>query len=295
MVEKIDELLVGIKPQREWGLLVVVYLFLGGAGAGLYAVSLYMGKPFESVLGLVTVALGTVFLLLDLGRPERFWRAFMNPGTSWISRGTFFIALLMIAGTLQVAPSIPGLEILPWGEGTTIGWILKAASALLAALVMTYTGFVLSPSPAVPFWNSPLVPAVFLGYSLLAGVDIFLLVERALGQGGENLMFLEWFQGHLTIVCLALVVLHVAAMSARSVAARETVRTLTRSRHAVLFIGGVILAGLVGPLILTGNLLVDRNAEVAVPSLILAGAMRLSGDYLFRYLMVKTGCYDSIL
>jgi len=295
MVERIDELLVGIRPQREWGILVVVYLFLGGAGAGLYAVSLYMDRTFEAILGLVTVAVGTVFLLFDLGRPERFWRAFMRPGTSWISRGTFFIALLLAAGTLQVAPSIPGLEFLPWGKGTMFGWILKASAGLLAVMVMTYTGFVLSPSPAIPFWNSPLVPAIFLGYSLLAGVDLFLLLERALGPGVGNLMVLERFQGHLTLVCLALVVLHVGVMSVRTVAARETVRMLTRSHYAVLFFVGVILAGLVAPLILTGTLLLDRNAEVAVHSLILAGVMRLSGDYLFRYLMVRTGCYDSII
>ena len=123
---------------------------------------------------------GRLFLLFDLGQPERFWRAFMRPGTSWISRGTLLHRLAAAAGTLQVAPSIPGLEFLPWGKGTTIGWMLKGASALLAVLVMTYTGFVLSPSPAIPFWNSPLVPAVFLSYSMLAGVDLFLLLERAL-------------------------------------------------------------------------------------------------------------------
>ena len=295
MVEKIDELLVGIRPQREWGILVIIYLFLGGSGAGLYAVSLYMNRPFESILGLVTVAVGALFLLFDLGRPERFWRAFMRPDTSWISRGTFFIALLLAAGTLQVAPSIPGLEFLPWGNGTMIGSILKGAAGILAVLVMTYTGFVLSPSPAIPFWNSPLVPAVFLGYSLLAGVDFFLLIERALGLGGGNLLFLERFQGLLTVVCLSLVVLHVGLMSVRTVAAQQTVRMLTRSPYAVLFVGGVLLAGLVAPLILTGKLILDRNTEVAVHSLVLAGFMRLSGDYLFRYLMVRTGCYDSII
>ena len=224
MIERIDALLVGVKPQREWGSLVVVYLFLGGAGAGLYAVSLYMERPFEAILGLAAVAVGALFLLLDLGRPERFWRAFLRPGTSWISRGTFFIALLLLFGAAQAAPSFPGLGFLPWGEGTTAGWMLKGTSALLAVLVMTYTGFVLSPSPAIPFWNSPLVPAVFLSYSMLAGVDLFLLLERAFGRAGGNLMVLERFQGHLTALCLAIVVLHVAVMSARTVAARETVK-----------------------------------------------------------------------
>ena len=295
MVEKIDELLVGIRPQKEWGILVIIYLFLGGGGAGLYAVSLYMDRVFEAVLGLVTVAAGALFLLLDLGHPERFWRAFMRPGTSWISRGTFFITLLLAAGTLHIAPSIPGMEFLPWGKGTMIGGILKGVAGLLAVMVMTYTGFVLSPSPAIPFWNSPLVPAVFLSYSLLAGVDLFLLIERTLGLGGENLPFLERFQGQLTLVCLALVVLHIGVMSARTVAARQTVRMLTRGPYAVLFVGGVLLAGLVAPLLLTGKLILDRNTDIAVHTLVLAGVMRLSGDYLFRYLMVRTGCYDSIL
>ena len=285
MVEKIDELLVGIRPQKEWGILVIIYLFLGGGGAGLYAVSLYMDRVFEAVLGLVTVAAGALFLLLDLGHPERFWRAFMRPGTSWISRGTFFITLLLAAGTLQVAPSMPGMEFLPWGKGAMIGGILKGGAGLLAVMVMTYTGFVLSP----------LVPAVFLSYSLLAGVDLFLLIERTLGLGGENLPFLERFQGQLTLVCLALVVLHIGVMSARTVAARQTVRMLTRGPYAVLFVGGVLLAGLVAPLLLTGKLILDRNTDIAVHTLVLAGVMRLSGDYLFRYLMVRTGCYDSIL
>jgi len=295
MIERIDALLVGVKPQREWGSLVVVYLFLGGAGAGLYAVSLYMERPFESILGLAAVAVGALFLLLDLGRPERFWRAFLRPGTSWISRGTFFIALLLLFGAAQAAPSFPALGFLPWGEGTTAGWMLKGTSALLAVLVMTYTGFVLSPSPAIPFWNSPLVPAVFLSYSMLAGVDLFLLLARAFGRAGGNLMVLERFQGHLTALCLAIVVLHVAVMSARTVAARETVKDLTRGSHAVLFVGGVLFAGLVAPLILTGVLLLDRDAEIAVHLLVLAAVLRLSGDYLFRYLMVRTGCYDSII
>lgn len=295
MTGRFDELMVGVKPQREWGFLVIAYLFLGGAGAGLYAVSAYANRPFGALLGLATVATGTVFLLFDLGRPERFWRAFLRPGTSWISRGTFFIALLMVVGGLHAAPPVLGLDGLLWGKGTAAAPVLKGASLVLAVLVMTYTGFVLSPSPSIPFWNSPLVPALFLGYSLLAGVDLFLLLERATGSAAGDLIGLERFQGSLTAACLALLLAHVCVMSLRTVAAREAVKALTRSRHAALFVGGVVLAGLVAPLLLTGTLLLDRSAEVTVHTLVLAGILRLSGDYLFRYLMVRTGCYDAIL
>jgi len=41
MAARIDEFLIGVKPQREWGWLVISYLFLGGAGAGLFLISLY--------------------------------------------------------------------------------------------------------------------------------------------------------------------------------------------------------------------------------------------------------------
>ena len=296
MLEKMDELLIGMKGQREWGLLIITYLFLGGSGAGLYVVSMYMNSFMGSILGLLLVVLGAILLLFDLGRPERFWRAFCKPGTSWISRGTFFITLLLVTGALQIAPSIPGLESLPWGEGTAIGLTLKVVAAVLAFLVMIYTGFVLSPSPAIPFWNSTFFPIIFLVYSLLAGVDFYLLSSPILGGGsGAELVMLERFQGYLAIACLVLIFSHISVMTTGTAAARESMRMLTRGRFALAFVGGVVIAGLLLPLALTGGLLWQARAEVALASLILAGILRLFGDYLFRYLMIRVGLYDSLM
>ena len=78
MKARIDEFLIDIKPQKEWGWAVITYLFLGGAGAGLFLVSLYMRHAWGEGLGLLVLVLGTLFLLIDLGRPERFWRAFFR-------------------------------------------------------------------------------------------------------------------------------------------------------------------------------------------------------------------------
>src|SRR3990170_5734077 len=112
MAARIDEFLIGVKPQREWGWLVITYLFLGGAGAGLFLISLYIDHGWAGALGLVVVISGTGLLLLDLGRPERFWRAFYRPQSSWISRGCFFITLLVAFGGLHLASQFPvlGLE-----------------------------------------------------------------------------------------------------------------------------------------------------------------------------------------
>lgn len=96
MAARIDEFLIGVKFQREWGWLVISYLFLGGAGAGLFLISLYIDHAWAGALGLLVVIFGTLLLFLDLGRPERFWRAFFRPQSSWISRGCFFITFLVV-------------------------------------------------------------------------------------------------------------------------------------------------------------------------------------------------------
>ena len=92
-----NELMVGFKAQREWGTMIVTYLFMGGAGAGIYLVSMAVGSAAGAMLGLATVAVACLVLLADLGHPERFWRAFKRPARSWISRGTYFIPLLFVA------------------------------------------------------------------------------------------------------------------------------------------------------------------------------------------------------
>ena len=66
MAARIDEFLIGVKPQREWGWLVISYLFLGGAGAGLFLISLYLDHAWAGLLGLLVLVLGTLLLFLDL-------------------------------------------------------------------------------------------------------------------------------------------------------------------------------------------------------------------------------------
>src|SRR3990172_2392993 len=103
MAAIIDEFRIDrVRPQREWGILVINYLFLGGAGAGLFLSSLLFGSTWGEIAGLVALMVATLFLLLDLGRPERFWRAFMRPRTSWISRGSIAITVLVALGGLHV-------------------------------------------------------------------------------------------------------------------------------------------------------------------------------------------------
>ncbi len=293
-MSRIDEFFIGVKPQREWGWLVITYLFLGGAGAGLFLVSLYLHHGWAGALGIALLLSGAALLLADLGRPERFWRAFFHPRTSWISRGCFFITAVVVFGGLQTALRILGLE---GALGTTagnLGMLLDAIAGAAAVLVMIYTGFVLAPSPAIPFWNSAFFPIVFFVYSLLAAIDILILSSPILPGAPLDLAWLERSQSYLAVACLVLLLSHLSIMSGSAVAARESIRLLTRGKWAPFFLGGVMGAGLIVPIVFVafagGS---DLKAVFAITAVL--ALLRLFGDYLFRFLVIRAGMYDPLL
>lgn len=289
MAARIDEFLIGVKPQREWGWLVISYLFFGGAGAGLFLASLYIDHTWAGALGLLVLMVGTVLLLFDLGRPERFWRAFFRPQTSWISRGCFFITLLVLFGGLELGLQWVGLD------AGALRALIKGVAAASAILVMVYTGFVLSPSPAIPFWNSAFFPIIFFAYSLLAGIDFLILASPLLPGPMLDLGFLERVQSTLALICLLLVLSHFSVMSGSAVAARESLRLLTRGRWAGLFLGGVIGTGLILPLLLAWPMLWRSDVQTFFALTAILALLRLFGDYLFRLLVIRAGLYDPLL
>ena len=295
MTQRVDEFLIGVKPQREWGWLVITYLFLGGAGAGLFLISLYIDHAWAGVLGLSVLLLGTLLLLLDLGRPERFWRAFFHPQTSWISRGCFFITLVVLFGGVAAAIGILGIELPSGTAAGTLSALAKSVAAAAAVLVMIYTGFVLSPSPAIPFWNSAFFPIIFFAYSLLAGIDILILCSPALPGPSLDLVSLEKIQNYLALGCLLLLLSHLSVMSGSAVAARESIRLLTRGRWAPLFLGGVIGFGLIIPLLFAWPLAGQSEFRAVFAITAVLALFRLFGDYLFRFLVIRAGMYDPLL
>ena len=73
-----------LRPQKQWGWLIAVYLFIAGAGAGAYltgAIAGFLGPAWDSVarigvlLGWPSVFVGSILLILDLGSPRNFWRS----------------------------------------------------------------------------------------------------------------------------------------------------------------------------------------------------------------------------
>lgn len=176
-----------LKPP-VWEEDIAYYFFLGGlaAGASLLAAGADQTGRLRlrrgTRLGAVgAIALGAVFLVRDLGRPDRFHHMLrVAKPTSPMSVGTWLLtAYAPLAGTAALA------EVLPrrWRR-TAPGRLVDAAArpaglaaALAAPAVAAYTA-VLIADTAVPAWNEgrDLLPFVFTGSAAASAGGLGMLV-----------------------------------------------------------------------------------------------------------------------
>ena len=181
------------------------YLFLAGAGGGAFLLGSFVdfalrvsnrswlrGASAVTDAGLlagpVLVALGTVFLALDLGAPDQAFRLFLTPSGSLLSAGAWALALFcataFAAFLMGFSDDGPGLRVAET--------VVSVFAALLALFVVLYAGVFLSLYPAVPFLNSPLVPIVFVASALATGAAVLTII----GVCGIRIMWIQFVFPH---------------------------------------------------------------------------------------------------
>lgn len=263
--------------QREWGWLLSIWLFLSGSACGLFLLFKIFELPlFFALLALGSMLLGGAVLLLEQGRALRAWRAIFRPGTSWLSRGALFVSFFILTSLLSIAPAM--VTWLPWDGASLAGRALGWIAALCALMIVLYPGFFLAKNRSIPFWNTALLPAVFVTCAALGASAMVLLGSAFLRDG---LRPFDALAAVLIVVNAIMVAVYLSAMHRSGGPARESVRLLNRTPLSWTFRIGVILVGMVLPLLLLWV------ASAAV----LAGACMLVGSLLFRYCVLKAGVY----
>ena len=273
----------------DWGFLIVVYLFLGGVGAGAYFISslaTYMGDRrsygtiarWGAYLAPFPVIVGSGLLIFDLFRPWNFYKLFTTIQlTSPMSIGSWLLALFSgvslfyaflwvpletkkgILGKLFSLRPLRGLQgfldrFLREENQDRLRTLFAALGFPLSVGVALYTGILLGAIPARPFWNTPMVAQLFLFSAFSTGTAALIVLtsftrDHAI-TGDKDAKLLY----SLDIVLIGMEMLIIVPFLLHDYLATESIRAslhlILGGEYTFLFWGVVVGLGLLVPLLL---------------------------------------------
>lgn len=287
------EWMVKYTPQTEWierrGILVWMAEVFGSLGPGLYLVSLF----YNNLWGMLVSLLIIIFLkipphLVYFGKPSRFWRTlppFSNAWrTSWIARGILFTILFIGFACIQLALSY----LFP---GTALEMSFKVIAGILAFLVCIYSGFVFSYCRSVPFWNSALLPLLFLFVGIADGFALIMAIGP--GDAHFDMMLAEVGTRILLIINAIIMATYLWNATYTSKTAKYSAMLLLQGSLALPFWGGVITLGIIIPFAISVSGTVV--GEASVPLLIAAAAVHTIGTVALKYCLLKAGIHNPVI
>ena len=224
------------------------------------------------VLGGPLVLLGMVFLILDLGVKNNATRAFLNVRTSWMARGAWIISTFAV---LDIAQLFFSLLHLPWPAGASL------VAAGLAVATMFYTGFLLKACRPITFWSTMILPVLFLASASSTGVMLVVLGTVAYGSTTGSVAALSTADVFL-ILAESLVIVVFLLRGERLQTSRGSVQLWVRGRLAAGFWGGVVVCGLLVPL-------VAESYQAAAPLLATCMLLGLTGGLVLRRIVLAAG------
>lgn len=304
--------------------LIAVYLFLGGTAAGSFAVffgfDCYLrcavrrknGCPSNVADGqarraidlayhriaatvyavsFVALCAGVLCLLADLGRPEAFYLLFLHPTVSFVSVGTYALALFGACVAVSLADAVLDLP-LPWRKAARAA---RAVGTAAAFAVMAYTGALLKSVIAVSLWRSPWLVALFVTSALSCGCAVVIacaclhaehrgaaLAARCLAAADALLILLE------ACCAVGLIASLNAAYSSRPADA------LLFGDQAPAFWLGFVGCGMLVPLAIELFLLITGKTVHRPSAFFLLAALVLVGGFCLRFVLVAAGIQPAL-
>jgi formate-dependent nitrite reductase membrane component NrfD len=201
----------------DWRLWIVLYFFLGGIAAGAYTLAAlleWFGTENDATVARVAhwvafplVAVCLVLLVIDLGRPERFWHMILKSEVTkqafaegfpfsaagwrlafhapifkpWSPMSAGSWGLSVFAGCAFVSFLVavrPGWRVSRWLNRPWVTHPVRAVGLLAALYVGSYTGSLLSASNQPVWSNTTWLAPLFLASSVSTGLAAMILLAR---------------------------------------------------------------------------------------------------------------------
>jgi polysulfide reductase chain C len=290
----------------QWGMPIIIYLFLGGLAGGAYLIAaladlcdLEEKKTIAKIgfsVALPAIIIGGVCLIGDLGRPDRFLNVLkIYKFTSPMSVGVWgvitfsafsIISFLMIHGMDEKSTGI-------WKLGYYISLVVprKAVNAVglsAAVFLAAYTGVLLTETSR-PFWSdTPFLGALFLASGVstaIAFIYFFYDLKKSDGNGDAEVgKYKLKLVDNMAIFAELVIILFMLIELANQH------RLVLMSKVSGLFWIGVVLIGLVIPLLLNFYSMINHRIKgKKLSKSFVTPILIIVGGFLLRYVVVIAG------
>ncbi len=271
-----------IEPKRQtvWGWPAVINFTLGGAGAGLYLFSLCLPAEatttsagstilFVRILAAFLVGCGLLSLAGEAGRPFKARFLLGNLRRSWMARETLAAIVFLPAAVLS-------------------GWLqyplLVAIAAAAAMAFILSQGFILYRASAIPAWNTPLTPVLFVTSGLTSGGGVLLALTANIGLDAPDPVWL----GAAIVCSVADVVVWWAYLERKDPFFQASTEAL-RTPRAIFWT--VIGCRLIPMLLTLSALAVAEHRSLANSLLVIAGSALFAGSWIQKTGIIRTCGY----
>ena len=314
----------------NWGLLIVVYLFLGGLSAGLFfaaGLADYMTVDDKPVYARVArmgaflapwpVAIGSGLLILDLGNWYRFYKLFIHfRWESPMSIGSYLLTVFTVIAFLYLFAWLTAEERTwlfskvpaTWKQVHRLNVDLSAWRGRIAMVgfpfsigVGIYTGVLLGAVSARPFWNTNLVAQMFLFSALSSGSAALLLamlLDRKNPIEKHETKFLVTLDVVFISLELFIILPYIIHGQLSSQAVKDALTLILGGPYTLVFWVFFLFLGLLVPLgievyELFPSIFKGREFHGSRNMALTAAGLVLFGGFLLRYIFVYAGQVSS--
>jgi formate-dependent nitrite reductase membrane component NrfD len=310
----------------RWGLLIVLYLFLGGISAGLFflsALANYLQENGTSIYPRIArvgallapwpVAFGSFLLIFDLGIWYRFYKLFLHiewhspmsigswllfffTGISMAYFWTWLPAGALDRWTARIPRRLGFLKVVNWPGREKLRRPLGMIGFPFSVGVGIYTGVLLGAVQSRPFWNTNLVAQMFLFSALSTGCAVLIL---ALSLGKSKLDPREaklLYSLDISFITLEffIVIPYIVHGTLSPLAVRESLKLILGGPFTFAFWGLFLFLGLLLPLGLElwemkDSLLNRAELHTNLRLARFAAAIVIVGGFVLRYIFVFAG------
>jgi Ni/Fe-hydrogenase subunit HybB-like protein len=318
----------------QWSVLIVLYPYITGLVAGAFILaSLERIFNVEAVKPTYRLALLTAlaFLLvaplplqLHLGHPERSPEMYFTPhATSAMAMfGFVYLWYLMAVLVFEIwldyrrdivllSQSSTGLlrrlyRIMTLGSQNIsprslaidrkVGWIVTLVGIPSAFILHGYVGFIFGSLKANPWWNSPLMPVVFIFSAMVSGIAAVLLLYMGITKWRKmpiDMPCVDTTAMYLFYIFILDFSLEMLDLIHRVYEADESFRTLNFMVHTKLYFSQIVLQMCIGtlvPILLLGIVQVTKlPALIRKRIYVVAGCLVQVGVFAMRWNVVIGG------